>query len=489
VLWEEDPTPARQSSKKPAALVGLIAAAIVIGLVALSLLTRGGRETPAASPLPAAAVVQRGVANVFGELEVLQAEYTIGRLSVYRLPQRDTEDRATFSFSLATIEGRLVYEEPGRLRDENALQIPDTGRTRTTVVRTAEDGIRTLTVEPDDRRLDAVSGPAAGPPSGPFVPLLGTLDQAVAAPARLLVGARSVEVLGEGQIEDHRVYRVRFRVDPDPFTRADTIEMHLDAQTYFPLRVIRSIARQDAQVLGPEELLTQEAIDTAFGDRDRMTVERVDLTSVELNGVALPGEFRIEPPEDVDPETTDAGFEATTREAASEDLTWLLTPTSIPGTFREQSTVAVTEDPPPWGPRERYPAPTGVVQTTYFDGMTTVVVDQRQVRRGPFEVADSPIPDTTMPLNERILPGGEGRELRYAVSPEVPPHVWGWVDDVFVVVSGYATLDELVAFAEAMEAPEPSPTPEGSPGPSPRGSPSPTGSPRGTSSPTPRATP
>jgi hypothetical protein len=350
---------------------------------------------------------------------------------------------------------------------------------RSTTVRTADGDLQTLTIEPADRTAAVIRGPALGPPSEDLVPLLGVLESAVSVPAKLLAAADEVEVVEETTVGETRAYRVRFETAPDALTRADRFEMVLDAQTYFPLRVSRSISKADAQVLGPEELLTSDAIDTAFAERDRMEVERIDLTTLDLNGVVLPGEFRLEIPEGVEPDETTAGFEEVEPEALG-DLSWdVLTPSEVPEGFQRRQTVARTERLTGWGPRDRYPAPTGIVQILYFDERTTVVVDQRHLRRGPVPIGTSPISGTTMPLSERSLPGSD---FTYAVSPEVPPHVYGWVDDVFVMVSGYAPPDQLLAFAQSMQTPEPSPTPseDASPSPTPSGTARATASPRPT---------
>jgi hypothetical protein len=483
ILWEDDPdvsTP--RSSRMPPALLLLVGGAIGLGVIVLTLMARGGGDTPESSPLPAAGVVQRGVLNAFRDLDSLHAEFEISRLSVYRLPgEADDDERAMFSFSLASEAGRIVYEKPDRLREERTLEIPDAAPIRSTTVRTATGELQTLVIEPADRAAEIIDDPALGPPSVDLVPVLGRLESSISVPAKLLAEANpgDVEVLGETTVGETRAYRVRFPAEPNPLTRADRFEMVLDAQTYFPLRVIRSISRLDAQVLGPEELLTSDAIDTAFATNDRMTVERIDLTSLELNGVALPGEFVLEPPSGVEPDETSAGFEVTDPEALV-DLAWdVLVPSQVPEGFQRRQTVASTERLTGWGPRNRYPVPTGIVQTLYFDDATTVVVDQRHVRRGPVAIDTSPMPGTTMPMTERRLPGSD---FTYAISPEVPPHVYGWVDDVFVMVSGYAPASQLLAFAESMQAPEPSPTPEsdGSPSPSPQGTARATASPRPT---------
>ena len=510
VIWEED-EPRPRSTRTPLAFLLLLISALAFGGLAIAMLAGGDDQRPEGSPLPSTDAVVRGVATAFEELDAVQAEFTIQRLSVYPVPPPadeieptptatpsrrtaapDDEDdessaggRVTFSFSLATTKGRVAYEAPDRLREERVLDVPDAAPVRTTVVRTSDES-RTLVIEPADRRAEVVVDPPLGPPSGRLAARLGVLEDAIAAPAAMLLGAERIEVVGQARVGSTDAVRVRFRVDPDPFTRADTIEMLLDRQTHFPLRVTRSISKADAQVLGPEQLLTPDAIDTAFGDRDRMTIERVDLTDLELNGVVLPGEFQIEVPEGVEPETTEADMQTATEEVVADQDWAVLEPDPVPDGFRKERTVVATGRPVPWGPRDRYPAPVGVVQSLYFNGRTTVVVDQRQLRRGPFDVEDSPLPGTTMPVTQRTLEAGPDRTFTYAVSPEVPPHVYGWVDDVFVVVTGYAPADDLLAFAAAMRAPEPSPSPEGSPGGSPRTSP--TGSPAVATT-RPRATP
>jgi hypothetical protein len=72
----------------------------------------------------------------------------------------------------------------------------------------------------------------------------------------------------------------------------------------------------------------------------------------------------------------------------------------------------------------------------------------------------------------------DDKQFTYGHSPEQPPHVYGFLGNVFVMASGYAPRSELLEIAAALtetpvEVPslDASPSPGASPGASPAASP------------------
>jgi hypothetical protein len=134
------------------------------------------------------------------------------------------------------------------------------------------------------------------------------------------------------------------------------------------------------------------------------------------------------------------------------------------------------------------------MHASYFDGKTTIVVTQRNIPSGPFNLDGSPLQSGGLPIQVRPFERAEKRFF-YGVSPEVPPHAYGFLGNVFVMVIGYAPAEDLVAvLASLAEAPTTGPAPTGA-SPSPGATASPGASPAASpavspaSSPTPLVTP
>ncbi len=428
-------------------IAAILVTALVAGLAGF-LFVRGPQLFEGApADLPPAQQIQSRVGAAFDDLRSLKASYSITRLNLYRLRRED--DRLVYSFSNGTLTGRAVYEDPDRSRDEWALEVGGRQLDRQQVARTPEE-TRTLIGEGEEARMLVLANPPLGPPDGPLATHLGSLEYAVGSAVRLLVDARDVRVIERAELDEREVYRIAFTVAPTAFTRADRIEMLIDPVTSFPVQIRRSIERADAGVLGPSELLDEDAIDQAFGDRDRITTETVEVAGVVINDVVLPGEFALDAPSGAEVETQDAAFAEVTLAELDEETPFApLLPTNLPQGFRERAFQVYTGEERAWGPEDTYPAPEGIVQIAYSDGKSTIVVSQRRIADGAFELTESPLAGVGLPLTTAEEVRG-GRRFVYAISPEVPPHVYGFVDDVFVMVSGYVPRDDLLRIAGSL---------------------------------------
>lgn len=454
----EGPPPPREAGLRwragPTA-VAILATVAVAVLAAILVLNRGGGEEEPAGDLPSVEEVREGMGAVFDDMTSLETSYSITRLSLYRI--RTEEGRIVYSFSNAEQTGRIVFEDPLRLRQERTLEVPESRAVRSTIVRTPEE-LRMLRQDGEEETATAVANYPLGPPEGRLVPKLGILEEAIGSVARMAQDSRELEVIGWEQLDEDgfQAIRVAFPVAAEPFTRTDRIEALLDPQSFLPLRVTRTLSREDAAVLGPPEILSEDAIEAAFGDRDRITTELATLENVTLNDVVLPGEFVLDLPSEVTPEPSDGGFDHDVSRAEIPSLLPFtpLMPTELSTGFREQSIAVSTGDPTAWGPDDTYPAPSGILETTYSDGKTTIVLSQREQPEGPFELERSPLAEVGEPVTTRTFVRS-GIQLTYAISPEIPPHVYGFVGDVFVLVSGYAPQEDLVRIASSLEeAPE-----------------------------------
>ena len=463
---EEPPPPEppreRRSStpRAPRGVLLAITATVLVAILALIVVTRrpGGGGT---RDLPAADDLQEAVASAFDDLQSFKASFSLSRLSLYRVSRG--EDNEVFSFSNGDHSGRIVFEGPDLMREEVTLTVPEAPEQRWTTVRKTED-VRTLTQPAEgNASLEVVANYPLGPPDGPLQHDLGILESALGSATRLIVDAADLQVVERTSFNERDAYLVRFSVAPDGFTRADRVEATIDVATSIPLRVRRSIARGDAGVLGPQELLTDQTLDAAFGERDRLTTELVELSNLVVDDVVLPGEFVLDVPDGVEADDRNGGYERVSR-AELEDETPFgpLLPTVLPQGFREDAFALFTGEPAPWGPADSYATPSAVMQISYTDGKTTIVVALRRMPDGPFEIDGSPLAGG-LPVTTRSLVRG-GRPLSYGVAPDVPPHVFGFVGDVFVLVSGDVPEDDLLRVAasvgtDAATSPQPTPAP------------------------------
>jgi hypothetical protein len=295
----------------------------------------------------------------------------------------------------------------------------------------------------------------------------------------LILESDDLEVVGRTSQDGRDLYHVTTSVTPDELTRADRMEVFLDSRTFFPAIIRRSISRVDAGVLGPGEVLTDDAISTAFGDRDRITTELVELDNVVIDDIILPGDFVLDVPSGATPQTRDSQFERVTRAQVAGRLPFKpLFPRSLPEGFKEQAIAVYAGEHRGWGPGARYPAPDGVMHASYFDGQRTIVVTERNIPSGPVTIDGSPLQSGGLPITVRAVERAEKRFF-FGVSPETPPHAYGFLGNVFVMVAGYAPSSELIdILASLAEAPAQVPAPaDASPSPGATGSPGPTSSP------------
>lgn len=439
-----------------------IAVTIALAVLAAVLLTRGQGIIGGGGDVPEAEEVTSRVSRLFADMKSLKASFSIRRLSLYRLGTAGQS--LTYSFANGRYTGRIVYDRAEGYRQEVTLNVNENELERAKIVQT-DDETRSLLGQGNELLVEA--RPPLGPPDGNLRPAMGLLESAVGAAVHALVSAESLEVVGRTNQDGRDLYEVRAAVTPDELTRADRIEYFLDAQTFLPVIIRRSISRIDAGVLGPPDVLTDDAIATAFGDRDRVTTELVELDNTVIDDIILPGDFVLEVPDGTEAQTRDRGFERVTREQAVERLPYTPLFPSLPEGFEERL-FAITAENRGWGPGGAYPAPEGVMNASYFDGKTTVVITQRNIPSGPFNLDGSPLQSGGLPITVRPFERAEKRFF-YGVSPEVPPHAYGFLGNVFVMASGYAPAEELVgilaSLTEPVASPDASPVPEASPSP------------------------
>lgn len=444
-----------------------IAVALALAVLAAVLITRGEGLFGGGGDAPGAEEVRSRVERVFTDLKSVKTTFSVRRLSLYRVGGE--AQSLTYGFANGNFSGRIVYDRAEGYRQEVALRVGDRDVERAKIALKPNETRSVLGAAGD---LLVENRPPLGPPDGSLRTAVGLMEEAIGVPAQLLITSDNLEVAGSTTQDGRTLYEVHVTVTPDELTRADRIDVFLDAQTFFPAIVRRSISRVNAGVLGPPDVLTDEAISTAFGDRERVTTELVELENTVVDDIILPNDLVLDVPDGSQTQTRDAGFKRITRAQLGEVPFKPLFPRSLPEGFEEQQ-IAITAEKRGWGPGGRYPAPDGLIHATYFDGRRTIVVTQRRIPSGPFNLEGSPLRTGGLPITVRPFERAEKRFF-FGVSPEVAPHAYGFLGNIFAMVSGYASAEELVGIlASLAEAPSEAPAATGSPA----ASPSPTTSP------------
>lgn len=471
----------------------LVAIAVTIALAVLAgvLITRGQGLFGGGGDLPSADEVRTRVTRAFGDMKSLKTSFDIQRLSLYRTGRG--EGSLTYTFATGRWSGSIDYDRAEGHKQDFVLQVRDDEISRADVVQTADE-TRSLIGAGDAANLVVENDPPLGPPDGALRPSMGLLEDALGVPADLIAAAENLEVLRITERDGRELFEVRLDVEANDLTRADRIEAALDGTSFMPVIVKRSISRENARVLGPSEALSDENLDTAFGSNERITTELVELSNLQYDEIVLPGDLTLEAPDGVEPQTRDSGFERITRAELGPRLDFdPLLPRSIPGEYEEQLYAIDTNEKRKWGPGNTLPGPESVFHAQYFDGSTTIVVTQRR-QASRFELDGSPLQRAGLPITVGTVEFG-GQTFSYGSSPEVVPHAYGFIGNVFVMASGYAPKEDLAAMLASLqptkvdaEAPLVSASPSASGSPSATGSAPPAVSPAPTASAAPAAT-
>lgn len=423
----------------PGPWLAAIAVTVALAILAAVLISRGGGIFGGGGDLPSSDEALSRMQRVFTDMKSLKTSFSVRRLSLYRVGGE--QGSLAYSFANGLYSGRIVYDRTEGYRQEVSLDVSDREVSRAKIVQT---GGETKSIVDSANELFVEKQPPLGPPDGKLRPALGILEESVGTVVDMITKADAVEVVGRTEQDGHELYQLRANVEANEMTRADQVEVFLDAQSFFPAIIRRTLARVDAGVLGPGNVLTDDAISTAFGDRGRVTTEFVQLENVVLDDIILPGDLVLDTPAGAQTKTSDSRFERVQRTQVASKLPFEpLFPRTLPEGFKEQAIAVYTGEKRPWGPGGRYPGPDGVMHASYFDGLRTIVVTERNIPSGPFTLDTSPLQGGGLPVTVRSFDRAEKRFF-YGVSPETPPHAYGFLGNVFAMVVGYAPASDLI---------------------------------------------
>lgn len=466
----------------------LIAIAVTVALAVLAgiLITRGEGLFGGSSDLPSATEVKGRVSRALADMKSLKTSFEIQRLGLYRVGRAD--NKITYSFSNGRYAGSIDYDRAEGHRQDFTLTVGNEQVQRAEIVQKTDE-TRSVIGSGNDAALRIESNPPLGPPDGALRPALGLLEDSVGGAARLISESEDLKVVGTSEHDGRQTFDIVGTVRPSELSRADKIEAAVDAEHFLPLIAKRSVSRENARILGPASALNDQAIDTAFGTNERLTTEFLQLGSVQYDDIVLPTDLLVDAPAGAKESKSDFKFERLTRATLSKVDFEPLLPRTLPDGLIERQLAVDRSEQTGWGPGDSYPKPQSTFHASYFDGKSTIVLVQKRLEKR-FTLKESPLARSGLAVTVREIARGDDRFF-YGVSPEVPPHVYGFIGNTFVMASGYATQNELARILGTLaETPNeiPSlvdPTPAGSPAGSPGASPvaSPAASPAATTAP------
>jgi len=412
-------------------LTAVAAAIVVIVLAASTVLTGDGGRQPGGGVEPeliTASVVRSRVADALASLETLRGEITV---------------ECEISYGLC-----LPPENGGRTTLRSSFVTTAAGDERVTGMDHTEDvafdaATRTQqsVVDQGIVRGSEVTNLPAGAPD--FEARSSSLRRGFGSMVRAFLDDTSdvpvIDVVEQGR----DAWLLRTPVAPNklagPGRSADQLEVVVDRQSGFPLRITQSL-------------------------------QGVFLHEVRLSGLVVdepvePGAFTLDFPPGIEVFRRDAGFRQVTLDQAEGVVGYRpVLPTDVPAGF-ELAEVTATAQGRPTGTEGMNPPAAGVVSVAYRRGFDKVVVTTRLAEGVPgcprALPGSSPGPcwDDPLATGEGFVDepqpfvvgsgalAGAGAEL--VVSPRGTPHVWTIDDRLVVTIAGDASGDELRRMAES----------------------------------------
>lgn len=425
--------PARR--RRPPVLVGFAAAAAILAVVAASVLFTGDGTTPPLGPSPSdtrlisATEVRARVSTALSSLRSLRGEVSVE----CAVPRGDCSPTAAGERS--TLRWSFVTTAAG---DERITGI---GRRDDVAYSASRQEQRALTDDPPGAQVIVNLPP--GPPDQAARP--SVLRRDVASVVRAFLTTTDDAPVTEVTEQGRPAWRLVTAVTPNklagPGASGDQLEVIVDRETGFPLRVTESLAGR--------------------------FLHEVRLSNLVVDAPVDPTSFTIDFPAGVTPFRQDVGFRAvpvTQLRSAAGYQPVLPAPASLPAGYQlAELTVAATAQPT--GTEGANPPSRNVVSVAYRRGFDRIVVTTRSTgaaRRCSLTLPGSdpsacwadPLASgegfLDQPVRFTVAAGAlAGAQAELVVSPRGVPHVWTIDDRLVVTVAGDASPEELRRMAEA----------------------------------------
>jgi hypothetical protein len=411
----------------PYLLTAAAAAVVVIVLATSTVFTGDGTRPPTGPVLITASEVRARVAGALASLETLQGVITAECEGPAPACQsNDTEGRTTRQWSFVTTADG----------DERVTGI---GTTNDLAFSSATRTYRQITtLGGRSQASESVNVPAGAPDFGSRSILRRELGSVV----RAFISDTSEVPVTDTVEQDRPAWRLVVPVTVNklggPGASGDQLEVLVDRESGFPLRITETLKGAFLQEIRLSNLVADEPVD--------------------------PATFVLEFPADVDVFHQDRGFHRVTLDEAAAVVGYRpMLPTDLPAGF-ELAVVTAAAAGGGTGMEGMNPAAGGVVSVAYRRGFDEIVVSTRKTG-GVSSCASLAPPITTDCWSDPVASGEgdidvpqpfvvEGGALMGAnaavvVSPRGTPHVWSIDDRLVVTVAGDASGDELRRMAES----------------------------------------
>lgn len=424
--------------KAPPTLLAATAAAVLVVAIVASVVGsdrprpgRGAHEPPVR--LISAAEVRARVGGAIGGLRTLQGEVAL-ECEVEFGPCLPPEGggRATLRWTFAvTAAGDERVTGIGH-RDDMAYS--------------AERGEQRSVSEGPPPLVQVITGLPPGPPD--FAARGSLLRREVASFLRAFLATTDDVPVTEVSEGGRDAWRLVVPVEPNklagPGRSGDALEMVVDRQSGFPLRVTETLGGRFLREVRLSNLVVDAPVDASA--------------------------FLLDLPAGIRPFRQDAGFRRVALDKVAEAVGYrpvLPDPSSLPAGY-VMAEVTVAARAQPTGTEGANPPSTDVVSVAYRRGFDRIVVTTRAT--GSAEVCSTVVPGSgpsacwadPLASGEGIrdeprpftLSGGAlaGSRAELVLSPRGIPHVWAIGDRLVVTVAGDASGDELARIAESFAA-------------------------------------
>jgi len=426
----------RPGWRRPTTFLGLAAAAVVVAVVAAGTLFTGGgsgpvRPRPPETRLISATEVRTRVSNALASLKSLSGEVTVEcAVASGSCSPPDGGGRTTLRWT-------FVVTAAG---DERVTGV---GRRDDTSYSAARHEQRTLADDARGRPAQVITNLPAGPPD--FAGRPSVLRRDLASVVRAFLATTSEVPVTEVVEQGRDAWRLVTPVTPNklagPGRSGDQLEVVVDRQSGFPLRITESLAGQ--------------------------VLNEVRLSNLVVDGPVDPASFLLDLPAGATPLRQDVGFRSTTLDQVAAVVGYrplLPAPASLPAGYAPAE-VTVATRAGTTGSEGLNPPSRNVVSVAYRRGFDRIVVSTRATGTARQCSVTAPGSDPTdcwadpvasgegfVDQPERFTVAGgalAGAQAALVVSPRGVPHVWTIDPRLVVTVSGDATADELRRLAEA----------------------------------------
>ena len=429
-LSQEAPAPRRRAPL----LMGFAAAAVILAVVGASALFTGDGTTPSVRPPPdtrliSATEVRSRVSGALSALRSLRGEVSIE----CAVPRGDCSPTAGGGRS--TLRWSFVTTAAG---DERITGI---GRRDDVAYSASRREQRALTDGLPGAQV--ITNLPPGPPDQAARP--SVLRRDVASVVRAFLTTTEDVPVTDVTEEGRPAWRLLTPVTPNklagPGASGDQLEVLVDRETGFPLRVTESLAGR--------------------------FLHEVRLSNLVVDGPVDPASFTIDFPAGVTPFRQDVGFRAVPLSQVRAAVGYqpvLPAPAGLPAGY-QLAEVTVATNAQPTGTEGANPQSRNVVSVAYRRGFDRIVVTTRATgtarrcsitRPGsdPSACWADPLASgegfVDQPERFTVAAGAlAGAQAEVILSPRGVPHVWTFDNRLVVTVAGDASADELRRMAES----------------------------------------